>query len=128
MKQKVTAVHRLKWQQLGHAMHFVGRNRCTFNLATMLERKVIVSTIGEYRPKLHEGNLEMLELNGATSEDNRLFYETYVFTVAGFTDEDIPMIGKQLEGQYCEDLKDAYKTHKEMCEKYQLELNMGAHR
>lgn len=128
MKQKVSAVQRLKWKQLGYPMHFCGRHNCTFRLATLLERKVVVSTVGEYRPRMQDNDITMESLGGALREEDEMFYETFVFKVDGFNADDVPRIGQQLDSERCRTAQEAYDQHKKMCEKFQLELNMGAHR
>jgi len=128
MKAKVTAVQRLKWRQLAYPMHYVGRHKCTFRLATMLERKIVVSSIGEYRPDLERGDVTMAGLGGALSEAEERYYETYVFRIESFANDGVPIIGKQLDSTRCRTAGEAYKAHEEMCVKFQLELNMGMHR
>lgn len=128
MKGKVSVVQRLNWKPLGYPMHFCCSERCTFRLATLIEQKIVVSTIGEFRPGMFEGKMEMESLGGYLREDDKTYYETYVFRVESFAKDGVPNIGKQLDGTRCRTADEAYALHTEMCEKFQLELNMGMHR
>lgn len=123
---RVTVIQRLKWRPIGYPMHFINRHKCSFRLGTLMERKVIVSTIGHFLPV--DGK-PMQPLGGhGPDEVPDSFFETFVFTVSHFLDDGTPIIGDQLGASRCSTAKDAYKLHDEMCEKFQLELNMGMHR
>jgi hypothetical protein len=123
-KNKVTPTQRAKWKAIGYPLHFVGRHKCAFRLATLIENKIVVSTIGAYQPTSN-GTLE--PLGGATCAEDEMFFETFVFAVDCISNA-LPGIGKQLDAERCRHDLDAYKLHEEMCVKYQLELNMGMHR
>lgn len=122
----VTDEQRLKWKQLGHAMHFVGRFKCGFHLATLLEGKIIVSTIGEYRPNIHKNDYSLEGLSGQLPGDRPCLYETYVFE-NGDPIGGAPQIGKQLDSELCYTEQEAYELHKQMCEKFQRRLNKGVY-
>lgn len=127
-KHFVTDEQKAKWKHLGYPMHFSGRACCTFRLATLIERKIIVSTIGEWRPKMFDGDITMEGLGGAIRPEDEQFYETFVFTVGGFKEDGVPMLGNQLDGERCQTADEAYALHKRMCKQYQKELNMGMHK
>lgn len=118
---RVTVNQRLKWQQLGYAMHFASSRYCRFHLATMLENKIIVSTVGHWEPK--NANCEMEPLGGG--DDG--FFETYVFK-AGHKKEGRPSIGDMLDGKRCNTSEEAQALHIEMCEQFQMRLNSGEFR
>jgi hypothetical protein len=123
---RVTTTQRLKWKAIGYPMHFIGRHKCSFRLGTLLERKIIVSTIGHYLP--NDGEPKQPLAGHGPDEVPDSFFETIVFTVASFMEDGTPLIGKQLAGSNCATAIEAQKLHDEMCVKFQLELNMGMHR
>lgn len=125
-KSSVTDEQRLKWKQLGHAMHFAGRFKCGFHLATLLEEKIIVSTIGEYRPNIHKADYSLESLAGQPPNEKPYLYETYVFENV-VTTSGSPLIGKQLDAERCCTVEEAYELHKQMCAKFQRRLNRGVY-
>lgn len=123
---RVTSTQRLKWKAIGYPLHFCNRHKCSFRLGTLMERKIVVSTIGHFLP---EDGKPMQPLGGhGPDEVPDSFFETFVFTVESFLSDGTPLIGKQLDGTRCSTAEAAYKLHDEMCVKFQLELNMGMHR
>lgn len=124
IEHPVTSAQRLRWQPIGYPMHFVGRHKCAFRLATLIENKIVVSTIGAYQPTAI-GGIE--SLGGATCAEDEMFFETYVFAVER-VENGLPITGKQLDAQRCRTDQEAYKLHHDSCMKFQYELTMGMHR
>jgi hypothetical protein len=124
IEHPVTSAQRLRWQPIGYPMHFAGRHKCAFRLATMIESKVVVSTIGAYLP---EGNTQLEPMGGATCAEDEMFFETYVFAVKR-VENGMPIIGDQLYAERCRTEQEAYKLHHDSCMKFQYELTMGMHR
>nr|DAF93566.1 MAG TPA: hypothetical protein [Myoviridae sp. ctshb19] len=123
--QEVTNEQRLRWRPLGYPMHFAGRHKCAFRLATLIERKIVVSTVGMWRPDPEEAPESLV---GILPGDDPLLFETYVFLVTGFDRHGIPIIGKELFGRPVHTDSEAYQLHSEQCEKFQRRLNMGQYR
>jgi hypothetical protein len=124
IEHPVTTAQRLRWQPIGYPMHFIGRRNCAFRLATLIESKVVVSSIGSYQPTAN-GGIE--PLGGATCAEDEMFFETYVFAVQRI-DNGMPIIGEQLFAERCRTAQEAYKLHHDSCMKFQYELAMGMHR
>lgn len=118
LQTDVTPEQRLNWKPLGYAMHGAARRYCRFHLATMLENKIIVSTIGHLERK--HANCEMEPLGF----DADGFFETLVFK-AGYPKEGRPSVGDTLDGTRCQTFEDAYVLHEKMCEQFQMRLNAG---
>jgi hypothetical protein len=114
-----------EWRWLGHKMHFIGESRCSFGLATELQRNIVVSTIGEYRPMGQQSI-------GDVSLDAK--YETMVFKTTGKRREcGCPIIEdwNELDCNKYNDALDAQKGHVEMCHKWaakQSHAPIGAER
>lgn len=123
---RVTATQRLKWKAIGYPMHFCNRHKCSFRLGTLLERKIIVSTIGHYIPVDGEPKQPLGGHGPGEVQDS--FFETFVFTVSHFLDDGTPIIGKELFGERRSTAKTAQELHDKMCEEFQRELNSGMHR
>lgn len=123
---KVTNKQRLAWVPIGYPMHFCNRHKCSFRLGTLIEEKIIVSTIGHYLPVDGEPKRPLGGHGPGEVQDS--FFETFVFTVSSVMDDGTPLIGKELEGSRCNSAKAAYALHKEMCERFQKELNEGLHK
>lgn len=117
---KVTPMQRNKWKHLGYPMHFICRDKCGFRLATLIENKVIVSTVGDFRP---DGkNRE--SLSGYITDDDKMFFETYAFEAA-FTSSGKPTIGAQLGSNLCRTEEESYELHTAQCEYWQQRINEG---
>lgn len=92
----------------------------------MLERKIIVSTIGEWCPNLYQNDFTPESLAGQLPGEEPLLYETFAFRA--IYHGDTPIAGEQIFGERCHTIEEAYKLHEKTCVKFQLELNMGMHR
>ena len=121
-KHRVTLQQRANWKQIGFPLHFVGRHSCSFRLATMIEGRVVVSTIGLYRPREAKGDPTVEPLGGPDE-----YFETYVFNVNGFHQEfGYPLIGTDLAKGYSKNVEEAEALHVKMCQDRQILFNKEA--
>lgn len=65
------------WQHCGHAHHFIASDSCRFHRATFVaDGKILVSTVGDYRPFGLNGKRGERETIGAGDD---AYFETMVF-------------------------------------------------
>ncbi len=119
------------WEWFGKHGHLIVGQWCRFHLATWINKKYLVSTVGEYVHPRHSGSSEIeerhwLEKNwpGEDIGYGRK-YETMVFDTIGRVCENegcncgIPLVA-DTERDFCgyNNAKDATHGHYELCEKW----------
>ena len=81
------------WKWYGFAGHFICGSRCQYHLATNINNKYLVSTVGKFVPDpLHFPN--NIDTIGAGKDD---YFETYVFNIDGEDEHGNPNVKEYLE-------------------------------
>lgn len=111
-------MNKADWVWMGHAGHFCGANDCRFRLTTYVG-DFIVSTVGEYTPKLFSKNDRDFQPLGCGKDD---LYETLVFPAKK---DDKGLCCPYIISSFIEIDGDRYKTplealegHMNLCEKF----------
>lgn len=99
------------WKWLGYAGHFTGGKDCAFHLATVIRDKVLISTLGDYRPV--KGGPAM-----PLGFDPEMLFETYCFEVKGYDKNTNPIKGKEIESIRYKTSEEAEAGHYAFCERY----------
>jgi len=107
-----------KWEWFGYAQHLIVARSCHFHLATRINGRYLVSTVGDYRP----GDKSKMESIGSNEGD---YFETFVFNCTSKMDSCgcCPEIEsyEELDGRRSSYAWDAQRIHLEYCEKYSKE-------
>jgi hypothetical protein len=102
---------KLKW--CPYALHSPIGHRCMFRLGTIVNDRVIVSTIGQWVPR-NEPDGQYETISGVPGE----LFETMVFQLDGYDEHGNPIKGDELHCRRYVDSKAADKGHHDYLEIY----------
>lgn len=91
----------------GFAGHFINSAKCAYHLATNIDNKILISTVGHY---ILEGKLSKINLDS--------YYESFVFSIDGEDYNGNPIQGELLESIKTDGSIEAEKTHYLLLDKY----------
>ena len=111
-----------EWRWFGTPGHFVASQDCLFHLCTQVGR-VLVSTIGDYRPTGIAPDLLRTNTQGFAEIGWQRFYETYVFVLSDAPCPcgcNAPQIGNwsEIDSRGWQSRGEANLGHLELCEKW----------
>lgn len=101
------------WKWFGYALHSPIGDRCAFHLGTVINDRIIISTIGHWIPKNStDGKPENV---GPAPEH---MFETMVFELAGYDERGRPQQGEELHQRRYLTAEQAQTNHTQYCEIY----------